>query len=117
MLDNLIEIGKANIFDEVGILKVNGYRFVAASCEQVGEQFEITYHFDLNYELKHLRIFVEPFDKVKSISSIYPAAFLIENEYQDLYGFEFTDLTIDYKGHLYLSKNAKKAPWVNKKQD
>ena len=117
MLDNLVEIENDKIFDEAGILKVNGYRFVAASCEQVGELYEITYHFDLNYEMKHLRIFAEPFGTIKSISSIYPAAFLIENEYQDLYGFQFTDLTIDYKGNLYLSEKAKKTPWVDKKQD
>ena len=124
MLDNLVEIEKDKIFDEVGILKVNGYRFVAASCEQVastservGELFEISYHFDLNYEMRHLRIFTEAFGEIKSISSIYPAAFLIENEYQDLYGFEFTGLIIDYKGNLYLSKKAKKTPWVDNKQD
>lgn len=117
MLDNLIEIEKDAIFDEAGVMKLHGYRFVALSCEKQGDKFELSYHFDLNYELKHLRIFIDPFDKVKSISSIYPAAFLIENEYQDLYGFQFTDLIIDYKGNLYLAQSAKKAPWADSKEE
>ena len=115
MLENLHVIDKDSIFDEVGLLKLHGYRFVALSCEKQGEEFELSYHFDLNYEMKHLRIFTEPFGTIKSISTLFPAAFLIENEFQDLYGFEFSDLTIDYKGNLYLSKNAEKAPWADKK--
>ena len=58
---------------------------------------------------------VEPESHVKSISSIYPSAFLIENEYQDLYGFTFDELTIDYKGRLYLAKDAPKTPMLEKK--
>jgi ech hydrogenase subunit D len=116
VLDNLIEIEKDAIFDKTGILKLHDYRFVALSCEKQGEKYELTYHFDVNYELKHLRILVNTYDNIKSISTIYPAAFLIENEYQDLYGFEFTNLTVNYKGNLYLAKSAPKAPWAIKNE-
>ncbi len=115
MLDNLLEIDKDAICDEAKVLHTQGYRLMTLSCCQQGAQYELTYHFDLNYEMKHLRILIEPFDKVKSISGIYAAALLIENEYQDLYGFEFTDILIDYKGHLYLSKSAAKTPWADTK--
>ena len=115
MLDNLIELEKDKVYDEVAALKAHGYRFVTVSCEKQNDKFELIYHFDLNYEMKHIRVTIEPFDKIKSISQIYASAFLIENEYQDLYGFEFTDLIIDYKGNLYLTKNSQKTPWADAK--
>lgn len=115
MLENLKVIEKDNIEDETDLLKYHGYRFAAMTCVKEGDGFELTYHFDKDYVLSHLRIMVKTFDKIKSISNIYPAAFLIENEYQDLYGFQFENLTIDYKGNLYLTKSAEKTPWVDKK--
>ena len=115
MLDNLKVLEKENIEDEADLLKYHGYRFAAMTCDSEGDDFELTYHFDKDYALAHLRIVVKPFDKIKSISKIYPSAFLIENEYQDLYGFEFENLIVDYKGNLYLTKSAEKAPWVDKK--
>lgn len=112
MLPGLVVIEKKDLLDEVKKIKEKGYRLAAVSCEREGEAYEITYNFDLNYELLNLRIMVEVKDTIKSISHIYPAAFLIENEFQDLYGFKFEDLTIDYNGHLYLAKDAPEAPML-----
>lgn len=116
MLDNIVIIDKDKIKEEANNMKMYGYRLVSVTCEKEGDFYELTYHFDLNYELKNLRITFKPEDKIKSISSVYPAAFLIENEYQDLYGFTFEDLTIDYKGNLYLTRDSEKAPLLDKKQ-
>lgn len=115
MLDNLTVIPKENILEEVNNLKMYGYRFVSLTCEKEKENYELTYHFDLNYKMKSVRIIINPDDTVKSISHIYPSAFLIENEYQDLYGFVFENLTIDYKGNLYLAKSSPKTPLLDKK--
>ena len=114
MLENLITIDKADIRDAVNNKKFYGHRFVAVTCEKEGDFYELTYHFDLNYEMSHIRILIKPEDIIKSISNIYPSALLIENEYKDLYGFEFEGLLIDYKGHLLLSDKAPKTPMLQK---
>jgi Ni,Fe-hydrogenase III component G len=110
MLENLVLIDKADISDAVNTKKFHGHRFVAMTCEKEGDNYELTYHFDLNYEMSHIRILIKPDDVIKSVSSIYPSALLIENEYKDLYGFNFEGLLIDYKGHLLLSEKSPKTP-------
>lgn len=115
MLDNLIIVDKEKIVEEVNNLKMYGYRFAAITCAKEGDFYELTYHFDLNYNMKNLRTNVSLEDKIKSISGIFPSAFLMENEYQDLYGFKFDGLIIDYKGQLYLTPDGPKTPMVDKK--
>lgn len=114
MVPNIVNIEKDKIQEEVNNLKLYGYRFAALTCDKEGENLELTYHFDLNYDMKNLRFTVEPKASIKSISSIFPSALLIENEYQDLYGLTFEGLIIDYKGRLYLAENAPETPMLNK---
>lgn len=117
MLQNLSLIDKEKIVEEVNNMKLYGYRFVSMTCEKEGDSYEIMYHFDCNYEMKHIKIIVNPEDTIKSISSLYPAAFLIENEYQDLFGFTFEDLIIDYRRNMFLASNAPKTPLLEKNQE
>ena len=115
MLENLVLIDEDKILEEVNNLKMYGYRFAAMTCDLDGDNLEFTAHFDKDYELKHLRFTVTPDHKIQSFSKIFPSALLIENEYQDLYGIEYKDLIIDYKGALYLAADGPKAPLANKK--
>lgn len=116
MLQNFTVVEKENILEEIRKTKSEGYRFAAMTCDNEGDILELTYHFDLNYEMKNIRLFVNVNETIESISSIYAPAFLIENEFQDLYGAVFSGLTIDYKGNLYLSKDAPKAPMLKVKK-
>lgn len=110
MLLDIKVIDKDTVMEEVNNMKLYGYRFVAMTCDKEGEGYELTYHFDLDFQMKHLRFAVNASDTIKSVSSIFPAALLVENEYQDLYGFKFEGLLVDYKGKLYLAESSPKAP-------
>jgi len=75
-------------------------------CEVCHSQFdpdtvEIIYHFDKDLCLRNLRIIVPKDTKIPSISPIYMAAFLAENEAEDLFKVHFEGLKIDYKSTLY----------------
>lgn len=110
MITEFEMVNKGEIIHVCENLKKEGYRFVALTCEKLLSNYELTYHFDLNYEMKHVRLFADYKDTLPSISSIFPAAFLIENEYQDLFGLTFDGLIIDYKGHLYLTAEGPTMP-------
>lgn len=110
MLQDLQIITQEHLLEDIAEAKKDGYRFAALTCEKEGQDYELTYHLDKNYVMKNIRIVFPAGAPLKSISSIYPNAFLIENEYQDLYGFVFEGLTIDYKGKLYLTDNSPKTP-------
>jgi len=116
MLENFTEIDAKDILTQTKEYKKSGYRFAAMTCEHTGENFELTYHFDLNYELKNLRAVVDGKEPIDSISTVYPSAFLIENEFQDLYGLVFQGLIIDYKGNLYLTPDGPTTPMMKDKK-
>jgi len=62
---------------------------------------EINYSFARGLELINMRLLVNEDQVLPSISVIYPAAFLYENEIHDLFGLKVANMSIDYKGKLY----------------
>lgn len=109
-LENLERVEIDDIYKIAAKLKDEGYRFAALTCEKIAQEYELIYHFDLNYKMKNIKAKTMGDKPIKSISNIYKAAFLIENEIQDLYGFKFEDLIIDYRGNLYMVPDGPKNP-------
>lgn len=73
------------------------------TCVEIDENsVELLYHFDKDLELVHYRLSALKQASVQSISPIFFAAFLVENEIIDQFGLEFKDLALDFGGTLYL---------------
>ena len=112
MIGQVISVSPENVVGETAKMKVEGYRFVTLSCVELDETtVDILYHFDREFQLKHLRLTVPKDAPVPSISPVYFAAFLVENEIQDLFGIRFQGLAIDYDRTLYLDEDVKKTPF------
>ena len=112
MIGQVIAISPENVVGETAKMKVEGYRFVTLSCVEIDETtVDILYHFDRAFQLKHLRLTVPKEAPVPSISPVYFAAFLVENEIQDLFGIRFQGLVIDYDRTLYLDEDVKQTPF------
>ena len=112
MLLDATSIDIESVLGETAKLKVAGYRFVTLSCVELDEaMLEILYHFDKELDLKHLRLTVRKGVPVPSISPVYFAAFLVENEIQDLFGVCFQGLAIDYGRTFYLEGEVKETPF------
>jgi ech hydrogenase subunit D len=112
MIGQVIAISPENVVGETAKMKVEGYRFVTLSCVELDETtVDILYHFDREFQLKHLRLTVPKEAPVPSISPVYFAAFLVENEIQDLFGIRFQGLAIDYDRTLYLDEDVKQTPF------
>lgn len=87
-----------------------GWRFATMTCVDKGDAFDLMYHFDKEYQLVTLRLQVPHGQPVPSVSRIYFAATIIENEIKDMFGVLFTDILIDFGGRLFLTDTAPKAP-------
>jgi ech hydrogenase subunit D len=112
MLKELLPVGIDTLLGETAAVKMAGYRFVTLTCTALDENhFDILYHFDRALELKHLRLTLAAGTAVPSISPIYFAAFLVENEIQDLFGIRFTGLAIDYGRTLYGEEKTRVTPF------
>ena len=110
----LITIDVPGLAAKVQELKDAGYRLVQIGCTRL-EQFELNYSFDKNYEFVNLRLAIPSnSQEIPSISGIYLAAFLYENELHDLFGLNIKNIAVDYQGNFY--RTTVKWPFSEQKQ-
>lgn len=111
MREQVIPISLDAVVGEAGKMKAEGYRLVTLSAAELdAEKVDILYHYDKNLTMKHLRLTVAKDVQVPSISPVYLAALLVENEIQDLFGVRFKGLAIDFNRTLYLEEEIKTTP-------
>lgn len=111
MREEVIPISLDAVVGEAGRMKAEGYRLVTLSAAELdAEKVDILYHYDKNLTMKHLRLTVAKDVQVPSISPVYLAALLVENEIQDLFGVRFKGLAIDFNRTLYLEEEIKTTP-------
>jgi ech hydrogenase subunit D len=111
MTTKIQTIEKALLLNEVQTLKNKGYRFVTLSSVDFDDRFDVLYHFDKDLEMKHFRVCLPKGESMPSISGIYLAAFMVENEIKDGFGIDFEGLAIDFEGHLMLADDVRRHPF------
>ncbi len=100
------KITKEKLIEKCEVLKISGYRFVTITCLEIDEDYlEMIYHFDKDLKIVHHRMRVKKDETVPSLSSVFFAAFLVENEIIDQFGVSFENLVLDFGGTLYLDDN------------
>ena len=82
-------------------LSAESWRMVQISCTGLPGANEVNYTFDRDYEFYNLRIIVPPEETIPSIQSVYPCAFLYENEIRELFGVKIAGMAVDFNGSLY----------------
>ena len=110
MLDNTINVTLDTLLSEAAIRVGQKCRFVTLTCLDLGGEHEILYHFDRDYQLSNLRLVLPKGEELPSITAVCPAAIIVENELQDLFGVKVKGLPIDYAGRLLLAETAPAAP-------
>lgn len=101
----ITNIEPKELIEKVRKLHKEGNRLVQICCTKVGENsFEITYSFDKDFKMTTLRVTIPLEIELPSITEVYSAAFLYENEIHELFGVSFKEINIDFKGHLYKKK-------------
>lgn len=112
MQGDVIQAGVDTVLGEAARAKAEGYRFVTMTCVELdATSVELLYHFDRDFELRHVKVTVAKGTLLPSITPVFFAAFLVENEIQDLFGLRFQGLVIDYGQTLYSDKAVKQAPF------
>jgi ech hydrogenase subunit D len=90
-------------------LKSQNVRLVQICATRTEGGFELSYSFADGYRMLTLRAHITEEDELSSISTVFPPAFLYENEMKDLFGIKIRLITVDYGGNLY--RIEKKAPF------
>ena len=93
--------------------KSEGYRLVQLLPKmQEDDRITLIYTFNKLNEVINLKILnvVKGLTKVPSITSIFIAAFVFENEAHDLFGVTVTGNSLDFHGHFYNFAEGVEAP-------
>ena len=81
------------------------WRLVTQTVNDRGDEgIDILFHYDKDLEEQHFRLTVPKGTVIPSISGIYFAALLVENENRDLFGLEYEGLVLDFNRTLYLEE-------------
>lgn len=112
MEDKTIPVTLETVVAEVTKIKAEGSRLITMTCVDIDEaNMELLYHFDKDLKDHHLRMKIAKGKPVPSISPVYFAAFLIENEIEDQFGVKFDGLVLDFGGTLYLEEEVMRTPF------
>ena len=110
MLANTRTTTPQTLLNDVAPMLPGGFRFVTVTCMDGADGHDLIYHFDKNYQLHNLRMTLPRGTTLPSISHIYTAALLVENELKDLFGLTVDGLVIDFQSRLLLAEGAPTAP-------
>lgn len=95
-------IAKEELLEKVQALADEDYRIVQICCTKVENTLQVDYTFDKDYKFYGMRVELSDENpELPSISGIYFAAFLYENEIHDLFGIQVNNMKVDFKGNLY----------------
>ena len=93
-------VSPETLFLYVSQFKAQGARFITITVRDMGDDFQVIYHFEKDNQVYNLYMTVEKEKAVPSITGLYSVAFIAENEAQDLLGLKFSDLNIDLGGRM-----------------
>ncbi|RLJ08521.1 MAG: hypothetical protein DRP12_00365 [Candidatus Aenigmatarchaeota archaeon] len=91
-----------DILKRIEKLREAGAHFSCLSVIDLGDSFEIVYHFLLKGKPKDLVVKVGKQEKVRTISQIFPSAELYEREAWELFGIKFEGIRLK---RLFLPEN------------
>ena len=115
--DTIYKIDKVDLLPVIMEKKQNMWRLVQICCAFADEHYEVTYSFayPYGYDIMNYRLVVEKDEEVPSISRVYKAAILYENEMRELFGLNVTYIKEDMHNKLY--RIDAETPFVEKKED
>lgn len=113
-----LQISKAELKSRVRELVDSAARFIAATCLDLGDTFEVIYHFnDAGNEVVNLRMVVGKDEEVPSISGLVLSAALMENEMREFFGIKIVDIAIDFKNRMLLSEESPRTPLLKQQPE
>ena len=99
---NILPATPATLVDLARERHVQGWRLVQICATTLGDTMQLDYAFDRHGTYEVLRLSLpSAAPRLASISGVYWAAFIYENELHDLFGIEVEGMAIDFKGTFY----------------
>ena len=114
-MKNEVSVDKAELIPAAKKMLAEKARLSTASCVDLGDKFEIIYHFEPRENpepLTHIRVKIAKGDSLPSISNVYLCAALIENEIQELFNIQISGIALDFQKRFLRARESPEAELV-----
>jgi len=95
-----IQVTNGELVAKAKEMKNKGARYITVTARDLGDTLEVIHHFEVQDSVENIYTKVRKGEKVHSITSVYPVAFIAENEARDFFGIEFEGLNLDLGGKM-----------------
>lgn len=97
-----VEIPVTAIHNEAAIMKADGWRFIQTHAVKADEGIDLYYSFMKDGLARNLKVTGVTKDQpIPSITDLFLAAFVFENEARELFGVDMRDIALDFQGAMY----------------
>ena len=114
---DFIEIPLADLHREAAVKKTEGWRFIQTHAVNTDSGIDLYYSFMKNGHIENLKVAGVTKDQpVPSITDMFLAAFVFENEARELFGVDMRDIAIDFAGALYAPAESEPMTFISPEQ-
>ena len=97
-----VEIELGSLRREAAVMKAESWRFIQTHAVYTDDGVDLYYSFMKDGAIRNLKVKgVQPGTPVPSITDLFLAAFVFENEARELFGVNMQGIAIDFDGGLY----------------
>lgn len=112
-----IQIPLADLHREAAVKKAEGWRFIQTHAVNTDSGIDLYYSFMKDGRIENLKVAGVIKDQpVPSITDMFLAAFVFENEARELFGVDMRDIAIDFAGALYAPAEAEPMTFISPEQ-
>ena len=106
-----------DLHHEAAVKKTDGWRFIQTHAVNTDNGIDLYYSFMKNGRVDNLKITsVTKEQPVPSITDLFLAAFVFENEARELFGVDMRDIAIDFAGALYAPAESEPMTFITPEQ-
>lgn len=112
-MENEKVVSKEQIIPEVKKKLAEKARFAMMTCLELPDKFEVIYTFEPAESvvpLSHLRVLVSKTETLPSITGVYPAAVVVENEIVGDFKIEISGMALDFNKLIMHTKDSMQFP-------
>ena len=114
---DFVQIPLADLHREAAVKKTEGWRFIQTHAVNTDSGIDLYYSFMKDGRIENLKVAGVTKDQpVPSITDMFLAAFVFENEARELFGVDMHDIAIDFAGALYPPAEAEPMTFISPEQ-
>jgi NADPH-dependent glutamate synthase beta subunit-like oxidoreductase len=91
---------KFDMLIKINDLKAQNARLMTITARDLGTEVEMIYNFERALDIINLHLKTPKNEPIPSITGVFPAAFIAENEIQDMFNIKVSGINIDFGGRL-----------------